>query len=284
MSIESTNSTEYLIHRYLDGSIEAHEMEQLNSLLRSDACARRQFADHLSLDSLLAEAAAAIPGTQAAVEDIVELNRLSVVKSNFTYGLLALAAALTLVAGCWWYLSGQPLATVVRSIGIPSLPDGTPLRTDLYRINQGVLECVTVHGARVVIEAPAEFNFETAQRLNMRSGRLSADVPPAAKGFMVLTPAGRAIDLGTKFAIDISGPTEAEVHVFEGEVITQPAGSSQRQLLTASRAVRLGGGTESQACDVRQGAFVREREVSAIAEAFRTGQRERALLAREAKR
>jgi len=280
MSIESSPNAEYLIQRYLDNSILAHEMEQLNSLLMRDARVRRRFTDYMSLDSLIAETACGVPGTQAAVEDIVELNRQSLANSRLTYGLLSVAAALTLVASCWWYVSGQPYATVVRSIGIGSLPDGTPLRNEFHSVSAGMLECVTVLGARVVIEAPAEFCFESAHRLNMRAGRLTADVPSSAKGFTVITPAGQAIDLGTKFAIDISGPTEAEVHVFEGEVITQPKGSSQRHLLTASKAVRLGGRLPTEACDVRQGAFVREREVSAIAEAFRSGQRERALAAR----
>ena len=46
--------SEKLIHAYLDGSITAPEMQQLNALLLADADARREFAEILNVDSALA--------------------------------------------------------------------------------------------------------------------------------------------------------------------------------------------------------------------------------------
>ena len=79
-------------------------------------------------------------------------------------------------------------------------------------------------GARVVIEAPAEFHFESAQRLHMGRGRLSADVPAGAKGFTVVTPSGDAVDLGTQFGVDVPASGAAEIHVFAGEVVAKASG------------------------------------------------------------
>ena len=47
-----------LIDAYLDGSISAAEMRQLNALLLADPEARREFAEILNVDSALAAMAA----------------------------------------------------------------------------------------------------------------------------------------------------------------------------------------------------------------------------------
>src|SRR4051812_42623145 len=44
---------EPLVHAYLEGSISAPAMQQLNALLLSDAQARREFAELMNLDSAL---------------------------------------------------------------------------------------------------------------------------------------------------------------------------------------------------------------------------------------
>ncbi|QDV22731.1 LamG-like jellyroll fold domain-containing protein [Aureliella helgolandensis] len=281
MSLTPPSNVGYLIDRYLDGQITAQEMDRLNNVLRSNASARREFAKHLDLDSSLAEFAASQSGEEAAVRDIVELNAMAFKRTTIGRILLSAAAVLALLVGSWWwYVKLTPFATVARSVATPGLADGVQVRHEPHQIKTGMVELITVRGARLVIEAPAEFFFESSQRLNMRSGRLTADVPPQAKGFTVITPAGKAIDLGTRFAIDISSETQSEVHVFEGEVVAQSTGSSRKQLLTAFTAVRLGGELKSTACDVRYGAFVGDREISAMAEAFRLGQRERAQVAK----
>ena len=60
----------------------------------------------------------------------------------------------------------------------------------------------------------------------MKRGRLAADVPPSAKGFTVITPTGDAVDLGTRFGVDVPSSGSAEVHVFQGEVITKASGAT----------------------------------------------------------
>ncbi len=282
MSVDTISDLDQLIHVYLDGRINSQEMERLNEHLRRDRLARQEFANYLTLDSALADIAAGLPGQRAAVEDIVELNQRALISTSFAYiSLLSTVAAVAMLILWWSTDSYRSYATVVRSVGAPSLVDGMSVRDELNVIRTGLVEFVTARGARVVIEAPAEFFFESALKLNMRAGRLTADVPASAIGFTVVTPSGEAIDLGTKFAVDITSQTQAEVHVFEGEVIARSRGSDRRQHLTASSAVRMGRDATTQACDVRQGAFVGNREMASMAEALAAGQKTRAKQARE---
>ena len=66
------------------------------------------------------------------------------------------------------------------------------------------------------IDSTAAFRFESPQRLRLLRGRIAADVPAMASGFTVVTPSGEAIDLSTRFAVDVPVGGEPEVHVFEG--------------------------------------------------------------------
>lgn len=277
MSLVPTPELEKLIHLYLDGQITPDAMERLNHRLRHNELDRQLFVEHLTLDSALADVASGLVGQQAAVDDIIELNQRAVISGSLiTSSLLAAAATILLIVSWWWTGSYQSYATVVRSVGVPSLVDGMAVRSELNVFREGVVEFITVRGARVVIEAPAEFRFESPQRLDMRQGRLTADVPPSAVGFTVVTPTGDVIDLGTRFAVDISSQTQSEVHVFEGVVSARSKGSDQRQHLTASSAVRLGSNAAVQPCDVRQGAFVGNREMDSMADALLAGQQLRA--------
>ena len=276
---------ELLINRYIDCQATAQEVDRLNELLRTNAAARRVFAEQLNLESAMADAAMQFAGEQAAVDDILTINQGALFSKVYAYCALAAASALLMATGIWWWQSNsQTYATVVRGVGIESLDDGSPLGGQLTRIEAGTLELVSILGARIVIEAPAEFHFESAQRLIVKHGRLSAFVPPSAKGFTVVTPTGDAIDLGTKFAVDVSSQMESEVHVFEGEVIARARGSQHQQRLTANSAIRFRHATSAQACDVRHGTFVTAREIIPLAEALRLGQRERASKAGEALR
>jgi len=263
----------------MDGLATAADVEKLNYSLRHDSTARNVFAQYLSLDSTLAEIAAGIPGETAALGDILALHPERRSWRQWTVAVAACAAVLLLGVTGWWSVAAQSFATVVRSVGAAPMVDGAHLGRRRIEIAEGTLELLTARGARIVIEAPAEFYFESAQRLNLSKGRLTADVPGAARGFTVVTPTGDAVDLGTRFAIDVANDQESEVHVFEGEVIAQAKGSAKRQYMTALQAIRFRDDKQTEECEVRQGTFVRSSEVSPLAEALRVGQKERAFAA-----
>lgn len=277
---------ESLTHGYLDGRISAAEMARLNDALNESEAARREFVEWLNLDSVLAASAAGWERPEMAdgwrQKDLAPLSadvfRPRQVLPNRLLArpwLLAAAACLAFMLSAWWWLAAQRvLATVVNGAGVAELSQGTALRGERHAIAAGSVELITARGARIVIEAPAEFRFDSAQRLRLMSGRLSAEVPPAAKGFTVVTPSGDAVDLGTRFGVDVPSSGAAEIHVFQGEVIAKASGNINKQSLRGGDAVTMGGGA-STARDLRSSAFIQAEEMNGLSAALAAGQRAR---------
>jgi hypothetical protein len=259
---------ETLIHRYLDGTISAEEMTTLNALLLADESARREFADLLNLDSALAATAAGWTKNAAPAP------RKVLAFPGAARWLAAAACVALLAGGGWWWQTQRVFATVVKDAGVEELSVGVKLHSQNYALKAGTVELLTARGARVVIEAPADFHFESAQRLHMRRGRLSADVPPAAKGFTVVTPSGDAVDLGTQFGVDVPERGAAEIHVFEGEVIAKATGAGTGKSLRGGDAVTMNQGA-SDARELRSSAFIQLDELPGLAAGLAAGQRDR---------
>lgn len=259
---------ETLTQRYLDGTISAEEMAALNAALLADESARRAFAELLNLDSALAAAAAGWTKQAGRPRKVLAFPKAA-------RWLAAAAACVALLAGgAWWWQTQRVCATVVKDAGVEELSVGEKLRRQSYTLKAGTVEMLTARGARVVIEAPAEFRFESAQRLHMLRGRLSADVPPAAKGFTVITPSGDAVDLGTQFGVDVPESGAAEIHVFKGEVIAKASGAGTGKSLRGGDAVTMNQGA-SNARELRSSAFIQLDEMPGLAAGLAAGQRDR---------
>jgi hypothetical protein len=80
-----------------------------------------------------------------------------------------------------------------------------------------------------LIEGPAELQLISSGEATCTRGKLSANVPPQAKGFRINTPKGTIVDLGTEFGLDVS-EASSEVHVFKGEVELHKAVESMKSL------------------------------------------------------
>ena len=259
-----------LMHRYLEGRATAKEMEQLNEGLRHSAEARGRFVELMNLDSALAAQAA---GWQFEPKKGSPARRLL---PGTPVKWLAAAACLALAAGAaWWQSSRTSFAVVHKGVGVDDLVVGLALRAEEHQIKTGTVELITARGVTVVIEAPAVFHFESAQRLRLARGRVAAEVPPAAKGFTVMTPTGDAVDLGTKFGVDVPQIGAAEIHVFQGEVVAHPSGTRQPQSLRGGEALTLQS-TPGGEREFRSAAFIRSDEMSALSAGFAAGQRARA--------
>jgi len=256
--MKTTHELQSLIQAYIDGGLSPAQSARLNALLEDDVAARRAFADRLNLEAMLAAAAAGwMPETVTPTHHrnpFLAIGRL-----------LAAAAALVLVATMvrWWRTEPPSFARVENSLGVPSLPVGAIIHRESHRLDIGTVEIVSKLGARLVIEAPAEFHFENPQLLHLLTGRLAADVPPAAKGFTVVTPLGEIVDLGTSFGIDVAENEAAEVHVFEGEVVATASGATKEQSLLAGDALTLHGGVGT-ARSLRTAAFIKTDEMSEL--------------------
>ena len=73
---------------------------------------------------------------------------------------------------------------------------------DLLELEEGLIEITFYGGAIVILEGPAKFVVDTPGIGTLEVGRLTARVPPKAKGFIINTPTVRIVDVGNDVRID----------------------------------------------------------------------------------
>lgn len=219
-----------LIQRYLEGTLSGAEAGELHALLQDNPLLGEKLLQHFEMDAMLrATKPLAAPG------EIIRPALLP--KRRFTFATVssvaALAACLAL-AGTWVVLSlpkqaaedfTASVAVLTRGVNLEwesaAIAPGTPLSPGWLKLKSGIAQIEFYQGARVVMEGPAELRIVSSGEAVCNRGKLSAHVPPQAKGFRIQTPKGSIVDLGTEFGLEVSGD-DAEVHVFKGEVELHP--------------------------------------------------------------
>jgi hypothetical protein len=264
-----SNSTDLrpLFVDYALGVISAEQLQALEAALREDSDLRRDFIEYMNIDSALGDMAA-LSEAELAEFEIAKLDNGSratgvseaIARTNDrptqTFRVVAflgaLAATLLIAAFSWFTNPSEneqaPVATLVTDVDAVLSCDGQPckgteLRAGKYRLDRGLVLLQFGGGVMVYLEAPARFDAVSNQRVELHSGRLSANVPPEGVGFTVETPEAEVIDFGTEFSVDVE-PGTSEVHVFEGLVRVQPRSrgndeTSEAFDLRALQAVRI---------------------------------------------
>ncbi len=225
------------------------QVRSLNELLRNSAHARDEYILMLELHSRLASdrdlfvasesehpavAAPSIVPRQAELPSRVPGRAR---RRAALWGLAIAAAVALLATGAWFSSLVHRTPAVATSRAVALLGEaagvqwthpganpgvGAPLEPGWLRLDSGLVQVVFYSGARVVVEGPAEFQIVSASQAFCRRGKISAEVPPQARGFRIDTPQGKVTDLGTAFGLDVyDGRTE--LHVFKGEVTLQTA-------------------------------------------------------------
>ncbi|NNE92049.1 MAG: hypothetical protein HKN23_10415 [Verrucomicrobiales bacterium] len=122
------------------------------------------------------------------------------------------------------------------------------IETRQVALNSGVAEITFNSGARVFLEGPARLSMEHANRGFLESGRLTANVPAGASGFVINTPQLNVVDIGTRFGVSVDSRSgETEVHVMQGVVeASRASGNSVPVRLTEGLAVRADSRTRSE--------------------------------------
>lgn len=149
-----------------------------------------------------------------------------------------------LMAWTMWPRTSTKSATVASISGelnaqwaSKNFKNGDALAAGNFRLASGVVELTFNSKARVAVEGPAQFKLSDTHSIELRAGKLSAEVPPPAHGFSVKMPNATVVDLGTRFGVNVSNDM-SEVDVFEGKVMLTPLGGSD-QLLTQKMAVTV---------------------------------------------
>jgi len=122
----------------------------------------------------------------------------------------------------------------------------------------GLAEIQFEVGAVVVLQGPADFEIKDAGRGYLYRGRAVAHVPERARGFVIDSPKGRVVDLGTEFGIAVDQSGETEVHVLEGRVEARLPGQSQPVELRAAEALRVASNNSVTRIAADAAAFVTE--------------------------
>lgn len=271
---------ESLLSRVCDGSATPEEIRRLHESIRSDDALLDAYLQYVDLHASLAttDILAALPDrslSQASPSAPVWSRRQWLVAG-------ALSTAAAVIASLTWSRrsTGGALAMITQNAGAlltrndRSIPVGASLPAGRLRLAQGSLGVAYGAGVELVIEAPAEFECRQADLLVLHAGRLAAHVAPAGAGFTVETSNGRAVDLGTRFAIDAEPNTPAEVHVFEGKVEASARKQSAAvRTLGAGEAAELAPGVAN--CSLRNAAFVQPEELPDVIAALKSGQPER---------
>ena len=248
---------------YVAGTASAETIAAIGQAVRDDGAFRDVFLEYLNIDLALSHAAAAA--------DLIRPAACPPRGRRRPWLPWAVVGTTGVAAACIWLtaIAVLPTATVTRSIGPAGFTAGTTIRRETITLSAGLLEVRTARGVDVVVEAPAQFRFESPQRLRLERGRLSAEVPQAGHGFTVVTPAGDAIDLGTRFGIDVPAEGLPEIHVFEGQVLAKNKSAAVKSLATGEATVFTAG--ENQSRQLRSSAFIKRDEVPSLAAAFSAG-------------
>jgi hypothetical protein len=233
------------------GSVSDEEARALNELLRSAEAARDEYLLRLELHSRLASEPDLFPqtneGKAASPENVLPIQTPRRTRTRKANGILALAACIALLAAGWWALrfshsnerkgaTSKAVAMLNRVVDAQwnqrdeAPRPGAPLEPDWLRLKSGLAQIVFYSGARVVIEGPAEFQLISPSEASCRSGRLTAEVPPQARGFRIRTPQMNVTDLGTTFGLEVKAG-RTELHVFRGSVEFQPTACTAKQNL-----------------------------------------------------
>lgn len=142
------------------------------------------------------------------------------------------------------------VAVVVHAVDAQLQGDHPPQVGDILspgplRLESGALELKFYSGAKLVVEGPADLELVTAYEAICRRGRVRAQVPPAARGFSIVSPQFELVDLGTEFALSVDADGDSKVQVLDGEVELYPPGANRSQI--AARTLLSGEGVAWEA-------------------------------------
>lgn len=101
--------------------------------------------------------------------------------------------------------------------GTPTPTVGDRLAAGRLGLRSGRATLALMNGVTLTLEGPADIDLVSVDRVFCRQGKLRAQVPSGAEGFVVATPGSAVVDLGTEFAVNVTADGMAQVMVFEGE-------------------------------------------------------------------
>ena len=248
-----------LIDSYCDDTIDDPGVGELEEALRSSESAVRYFATYLQIHAELGfmararRAATAVLGRPATSRPG---RRMPAGIGRASWRHLAAAGAVIAMVGfsvgrlrpptparpdvvphpnVAWLTNAQDCVWIDRDAPGRDMGRGRTLR-----LGRGLAEIEFERGARVILEGPAALELLSDNSARLISGSMTARVPPAAKGFTIVSPQGKVVDLGTEFGLAVGASGATSVRVFEGE-LTASVGSEAPVHLLKDQSARMDG-------------------------------------------
>ena len=129
------------------------------------------------------------------------------------------------------------VAFVQNAQGHSDLTAGIGLESGRHvTLSRGRVTFAFQSGAILAVQAPAELTVSGPNSARLQRGLVTVRVPGPIKGFVLETPAGRLVDLGTSFGVEVDANHRASVAVFEGKI---EIGEQNPQRLLAGNAMRV---------------------------------------------
>ncbi len=253
MNFESEQEQNW-IESYVNGNLDEGALADFEAHLTISAGARARLRRYLRLDAQMRAKASDVSPLIAAWKPkpiAVPLADKPATRWRSTWLPTALAASFVILATLLLWPHKEPSSSVsliesaettmrgyavIRRMVQPEWANGETARRsgDLLtegkvRLQSGLIQIDFFCGATVVVQGPVELDITSAWGATCVSGRLRAVVPPAARGFRILTAQGEVEDLGTEFALSVQQDT-SQVNVLEGKVIVHPNQGAAREV------------------------------------------------------
>ncbi len=235
----------------IDGRLSEHERATIENELASSPALREQFVALLALEHDLRNSGSLAHATVTVPRDA----KIFVRPTLFSQVLRVAIAASVMLAVAWvstvTYLQNRPshdggninettltgFATVRRLLHVEwtnkntALAVGDTIPAGLFSFAKGVAEIDMFCGARLVIEGPAQLDLQSDWLVHCIAGRVRAQVPQAAQGFIIKAADKEIVDLGTEFVLEVNEHA-SRVQVIDGKIRIQESGATGRELIT----------------------------------------------------
>ena len=210
---------EELINRYLNEDLNEDELHEFDQLLQQDPKLRSKYYDQTNVISALEEEF----GKTESSGKVIEIQPTK--QKLVPYGL-AIAASLILSIGIFavYFKTPSFVATLTENENAAwesSLPTtaGSKLIPGTMNLKAGVATITFDSGAEITMEAPCKIEIQDPMRAKLYQGNVIVKAPESAKGFILETPDGYAVDHGTSFGVFANGPgKETTFNVLEGSI------------------------------------------------------------------
>jgi hypothetical protein len=139
---------------------------------------------------------------------------------------------------------------------------GQDLRKGSFSLQRGLVQVRFDSGARVILEGPAQVELLSGNSMYLRRGKIVATVGREAIGFVVNTPQGKVLDLGTEYGIQVNQTGQSQVHVFNGEVLLYLAGREDHLRISQGSAKAVSPDGSVADIPLQSAGFIRSEEMN----------------------